>query len=128
MELSTFPGCTGWKAYSNQMSTRARQPLPQLQGLPLDCTPGPGGWRLQVPVDGCGGSRVKLRCSYFQAHRFEAQNRGDSIGFPDSESLVIGGPKVKFFHPRGRHLPPQALANEGLLQPRYGLKGEGLQL
>ena len=45
-----------------------------------------------------------------------------SIGFPDSESLGIGGPT------RGRHLPTQALANEALLQPHYGLEGDGLQL
>ena len=30
-----------------------------------------------------------------------------SIGFPDSESLGIGGPKVNFFI-LGRRLPPQA--------------------
>ena len=51
----------GWKAYSNQMSTRGRQPLPQLQGLPLYCTLGPGGWRFQVPVGGHGGSWVNFR-------------------------------------------------------------------
>ena len=54
---------------------KGEQPLPQLQGLPLYCTLGPGGWRLQVPVGGRGGSRVSFRCSDFQAHRFEAQNR-----------------------------------------------------
>ena len=76
VELSTCPGCPGWKAYSNQMSTMGRQPLLQLQGLPLYCTLGPGGWRLQVPVVGHGGSRVNFRCAVFQAHQFEAQNRG----------------------------------------------------
>ena len=39
---------TGWK------------PLSQLQRLPFDCTPGLGGWKLQVPVGGLGGSWVKL--------------------------------------------------------------------
>ena len=53
-----------------------RQPLLQQQGLPLYCTLGPGGWRFQVPVGGHGGSWVNFRCSDFQAHRFEAQNRG----------------------------------------------------
>ena len=86
-ELST---CRGWKAYSNQMSTRWRQPLLKLQGLPLHCILGPGGWRLQVPVGGHGDSRVNFRCSEFQAHRFEAQIEDGSIGFPDSESLEIG--------------------------------------
>ena len=68
VELSTCPRCPGWKAYSNQMPTRERQPLLQLQGIPLYCTLGPGGWRLQVPVGRCGGSRVNFRCSDFQAH------------------------------------------------------------
>ena len=49
-----------------------------------------------------------------------------SIGFPDSESLGIGGPKVIFFHSRGQHLPPHALANEALHQPQYGLEENGL--
>ena len=57
---SACPGCPGWKAYSNQMSTRGRQPLPQLQGVPLYGTLGPDGWRLQVPLGGGGGCRVKL--------------------------------------------------------------------
>ena len=47
-----------------------------------------------------------------------------SIGFPDSESLGIG----EIFPAQGQRLPPQALANEALLQPRYGLEGDGLQL
>ena len=38
--------------------------------------PGPGGQRLQVPLGGCRGSRIKHRCSDFQALQFEAQNRG----------------------------------------------------
>ena len=97
VELSTCPGCPGWKAYSNQMSTRARQPLPQLQQLPLYCTLGAGGWRFQVPVCGHGGSQVNFRCSDFQAHQFEAQIEDDNIGFPDSESLGIVGPKMNFF-------------------------------
>ena len=82
VELSTCHGCPEWKAYSNQMSTRGRQPLLQLQGLPLHCTLGPGGWRLQVPVSGHGGSWVNFRCSDFQAHRFEAQNRGRQHRLP----------------------------------------------
>ena len=60
VEHPTCPGCPGWKAHSHQMSTTGWQPVPQLQGLPFDCTPGLGGWRLQVPVGGLGGSRVKL--------------------------------------------------------------------
>ena len=51
-----------------------------------------------------------------------------SIGFSDSESLGIGGPKVNFFLLGDNAYPPQALTNEALLQPRYGLEGEGLQL
>ena len=51
-----------------------------------------------------------------------------SIGFPDSESLGIVGPKVNFFILGGRRLPPQVLANEALIQSKYGLKGDGLQL
>ena len=51
-----------------------------------------------------------------------------SIGFPDSESLRIGGPKVNFFILRDDTFPNQALANEALLQPHYGLERDGLQL
>ena len=51
-----------------------------------------------------------------------------SISFPDSEILGIGGPKVNFFILGGRCLPTQALANEALLHPQYGLEGDGLQL
>ena len=69
------------------MSTRERQPLPQLQGLPLHCTLGPGGWRFQVPVGGQIFKHTNLR------HKIE----DGSIGFPDSKSLGIGGPKVNFF-------------------------------
>ena len=61
---------------------KGRQPLPQLQGVPLYCTSGPGGWILQVPVGGCGGSRINFRCSDFQAHQFEAQNRGRQHWLP----------------------------------------------
>ena len=60
VEHATCPGCPGWKAHSNQMSKMGWQCLPQLQGLPFDCTPGLGGWRLQVPVGGLGCSRVIL--------------------------------------------------------------------
>ena len=95
VKLSACHGCPGWKAYFNQMSTSGRQPLPQLQGLPLYCTSGPGGWRLQVPVGGRGGSRVNFRCSDFQDLRHIIED--GSIGFPDSESLGIDGPKVNFF-------------------------------
>ena len=97
VELSTCPGSPGWKAYSNQMSTKGRHPLRQLQGLPLHCTFGPVEWRLQVPVGGDGGSWVNFRCSDFQAHLFEAQIEDSNIGFPNSESLGIGGPKANFF-------------------------------
>ena len=94
VELPRCPGCPGWKTYSNQMSTRRRQPLPQQQGLPLYCTLGPGGWRFQEPVGGHGGSWVNFRCSAFQVHRFKEDG---SISFPDSESLGIGGSKMNFF-------------------------------
>ena len=73
------------------------QPLPQQQGLPLYYTLGLGGWRFQVPAGGLGGNQVNFRCSDFQAHQFKAQIKDGSIGFPDSESLGIGGPKVNFF-------------------------------
>ena len=56
----------------------------------LCCTPGPGGWKLQVPVGGRGGSWVKLTNL---RHKIE----DGSIGFPDSESPGIGEPKVNFF-------------------------------
>ena len=61
-----------------------RQPIPQQQGLPLYCTLDPGGWRFQVPVGGHGSSWVRLmtRCSDFQAHQFEAQNRGQQHRLP----------------------------------------------
>ena len=51
-----------------------------------------------------------------------------SISFPDSESLGIGGPKVNFFLFGDDAFPPHALANEALLQPHYGVEGDGLQL
>ena len=127
VELSTCRGCTGWNAYYNQMSTRGRQPLPQLQGLPLHCTLGPGGWRLQVPVGGHGGSRVNFRCSDFQAHRFEAQNTGWQHRLPWQWISWDWWTKGELIHPRGWRLPTQALANEALLQPHYGLE-DGLQL
>ena len=65
VEHPTCPGCPGWKAHSNQMSTMVWQPLPKLQGLPFDCTPGLGGCRLQVPVGGLGqpGQALMLRFS-----------------------------------------------------------------
>ena len=97
VELPTCPGCPGWKAYSNQISTWGRQPLPQQQGLPLYCTLGPGGWRFQVPVGGHGGSRINFRCSDLKHADLRRKIEDGSIGFPDSESLGIGGPKVKFF-------------------------------
>ena len=65
-----------WMEGIFQSDVHKWEPLPQLQGLPLHCILGPGGWRFQVPVGGHGGSRVNFRCSDFQAHRFEAQNRG----------------------------------------------------
>ena len=58
------------------------QPLPQLQGIPLNCTLGPGGWSYQVPVGGHGGNWVYFRCLYFQPHRFEAHNRVRQHQFP----------------------------------------------
>ena len=70
------------KKKKKKMSTRGRQPLPQLQGLPLYCTLGHGGWRFQVPVGGHGGSWVNFRSSDFQAHQFEAQNRGRQHQLP----------------------------------------------
>ena len=76
VELSTCPGCPEWNTHSNQMSTRRRQPLLQLQRPPLYCTLGPGGWRFQVPLGGVGGSWVNFKLSDFQAHKFEGQNRG----------------------------------------------------
>ena len=81
-----------------------------------------------MPVGGRGGSRVNFSCSDSQAHRFEAQIEDGSIDFPNSESLGIGGRKVNFFPSQGRHPPLHALANEALLQPQYGLEGDGLQL
>ena len=63
-----------WMESTSQ--SQSRRPLPQLQGLPLYSTFGPGGWRLQVPLGGGRGCRVKIRCSDFQALRCEAQNRG----------------------------------------------------
>ena len=38
--------CPGWKSHCNQMSTTGWQPLSQVQGLPFNCSPGLGGWRL----------------------------------------------------------------------------------
>ena len=55
----------------------------------------------------------------FKHTDFRHKIEDGSIGFPDNESLGIGGPKVPF---------PHALANEVLLQPHYGLEGDGLQL
>ena len=64
----------------------------------------------------------------FKQTNFRHKIEDGSIGFPDSESLGIGGPKVNFFLLGGRRLPPHALANEALLQPHYGLEGDGFQL
>ena len=50
-----------------------------------------------------------------------------SIGFPDSESLGIGGPKVNFIL-LGDALPLMLWLMGVLLQPQYGLEGDGLQL
>ena len=36
----------------------------------------PWWMEIQDPVGGLGGSRVNFRCLDFQAHQFEAQNRG----------------------------------------------------
>ena len=86
MEHST---CPGWKAYSNQLSTRRRKPLPQLQGLPLYIV-------LLALVDGDYKSAGTAGLSSnFPALQFEVQI--GSIGFPDSDSLGIGGPKVNVF-------------------------------
>ena len=97
VELSTCPGCPGWKAYSNQMFTRGRQPVPQLQGLPFYCTSGAGGWRLQVPVGGGGGAGSASDAQIFKHTDLRHKIEDGSICFPDSESLGTGAPKVNFF-------------------------------
>ena len=57
------------------------------KGASLYSTPGPGGWMLQIPQGGRGGSAQILR------HKTE----DGSISFPESESLVADEPKVNFF-------------------------------
>ena len=96
MELLTYPGCLRWKAYINKMSTRGRQPLLQQQGLPLCCTLGPGGWRFQVPVGGMGAAGSTSDAQIFKHTNLRHKIEEDSIGFPYSESLGIGEPKVNF--------------------------------
>ena len=56
-------------------------------------------------MGGHGGSQVNFRYSDFQAHRFEAQHRGQQHPIPDSESLGIGGPKVNFSIHRDNAFP-----------------------
>ena len=90
VELSTCPGCPGWKAYSNQMSTRGRQPVPQLQGLPLH-----GDSKFLWVDMGAAGSTSDDQIFKHTNLRHKIEDGG--IGFPDSESLGIGGPKVNFF-------------------------------
>ena len=102
---------TGWQA------------LPQLQGLPFNCTPGLGGCRLQVPVGGLGGSRVKLWCSDFQVLWFEAQNRGRHHWLPREWIPCWWWAKGALFYPRGRWFSSQTLAYEALLQAQPGKKG-----
>ena len=94
VELST---CPGWKAYSNQMSTRGRQPLAQLQGLPLHCTLGPGGWRFKFLWVDMGAAGSTSDDQIFKHTNLRHKIEDGSIGIPDSESPGIGGPKVNFF-------------------------------
>ena len=90
VELSTCCGCPGRKAYSNQMSTKGRQFLPQLQGLSLYCTLGPGGMRLQFPVCGRGAAGSSSDAQIFKHTDLRHKIEDSSIGFPDSESHGIG--------------------------------------
>ena len=50
-----------------------------------------------VPVGGHGGSRVNLDAQIFKHTDLRPKIEDGSIGFPDSESMGIGGPKVNFF-------------------------------
>ena len=90
------------------MSTRGRQPLPQLQGLPL--------YSIGLSSD----------AQIFKHSDLRHKIKEGSIGFSESGSLGISGPKVNFFILGDNTFPPQALVNKALFQIRYGLEGEGL--
>ena len=78
---------------------------PQQQGLPLNCTLGPGGWTFRVPVGGHGGPGSTSDAQIFKHTDLRHKVKDSSISFPDSESPRIGGPKVNFFLLRDNAFP-----------------------
>ena len=62
----------------------------QLKGLPLNCTLGPHGWRIQVYV-GMGTAGSTLDDQIFKHTDLRHKIKDVSTGFPDSESLGIDG-------------------------------------
>ena len=105
VELPTCPGCPGWKAYFNQMSIRRRQPLRNSTGFHSIV--------LLALVDGdskflwvdMGAAGSTSDAQIFKHTKFRNKIEDGSIGFPNSESLAIGGPKVNFFLLRNDAFP-----------------------
>ena len=97
VDLSTGPGCPGWKAYSNQMSTRGGSLFHNCKGFHSIV--------LLALVDGdyqflwvdMGAARSTSDAQNFKHTALRHKIEDGSIGFPDSESLGIGGSKVNFF-------------------------------
>ena len=81
---------------------RWRWNIPQALGaldgkhIPLYSALGPRGWRLQVPLGGGGAAGSRSDAQIFKHPNLRHKIEDGSIGFPESESLGIGGPKVNF--------------------------------
>ena len=96
------------------MSTTGWQPPPQLQGLSFDCTPGLGGWRLQVPVGGFGSAGSSSDAQIFKNSELKHKTEDRSIGLTESESLVDDGPKVNYFILRDVAIPLKPYSRRGI--------------
>ena len=89
-------GCPGWKAYSNQMSTRGslfRNCNCFHRIVLLALVDGDSKFLLVDLLAAGSTSDAQI----FKHTNLRHKMKDGSIGFPDSESLGIGGPKVNFF-------------------------------